>query len=112
MDEKTAALQVEALKCARCGTLDPGPREICPACHEPALARHAIAGSGVLVSWTMIRRPSAAFRDEGEYAVAVVSLDAGIKLTGRLLAPDDQLKPGARVLAVAHHKGVPVFRGA
>ena len=110
--DKTPPLPIEALRCRNCGSLDPGPREICPACHEPELARHTVPGSGLLISWTMIRRPSAAFREEKEYPVAVVNLDAGIKVTGRLQAADDRLKPGARVVAVAIHKGVPVFRGA
>jgi len=104
-------LPIEALKCGHCGKLVSSPREICPVCHESALAPHAVAGVGALSSWTMIRRPPAAFREEKEYAVAVVDLDAGIKVTGRLQAPDDRLEPGARVVAISFHKGVPVFRG-
>src|SRR5215217_5240321 len=97
--EEMDTLPIEALKCGNCGKLVSSPREICSACHEPALARHTVPGTGALSSWTMIRRPPAAFREEKEYAVAVVNLDAGIKVTGRLQAPDDRLEPGARVLA-------------
>ena len=53
---------VEILKCGKCGALDAGPREICPICHEAALQRHRVPGEGVLISWTIIRRPPAAFR--------------------------------------------------
>jgi uncharacterized OB-fold protein len=103
---------IEVLKCQSCGALDPGPREICPTCHDTALVRHEVPGAGALVSWTLIRRPPAAFRDETAYAIAVVRLDSGITVTGRLNAPDEALNPGARVQAVGTHKGVPVFRGA
>jgi uncharacterized OB-fold protein len=108
--EQTEPLPIEALKCGNCGKLVSGPRDICPTCHEPALVPHTAPGTGALSSWTMIRRPPAAFREEKEYAVAVVALDAGIKVTGRLETPDDRLEPGARVLAIGFHKGVPVFR--
>ena len=56
---------------------------MCPKCFgrlEPTL----VPGDGTLVSWTMIRRPPAAFRAEGAYAVALVALDAGCQITGRL----------------------------
>ena len=69
---------IEALKCGNCGALDAGPREICPHCHEAALQAHEVAGDGALVTWTVIRRPPAAFRSEGCYAVAVIKLDAGV----------------------------------
>jgi uncharacterized OB-fold protein len=113
MPETTdAPLQVEVLRCARCGRLDAGPRDICAGCYETALQRETTPGTGALVSWTMIRRPPAAFRQEGAYAVAVVELDAGVKVTGRLEAPDERMRPGTRVIAAATHNGVPVFRAA
>lgn len=103
---------VEALKCGACGALTAGPREICPACHEARLAPVAVAGAGVLTSWTIIRRPPAAFRDEKDYAVAVVRLDAGVTVTGRVVAAGAELATGLRVAASGLHKGVPVFRPA
>jgi len=101
---------VDVLKCSACGALDAGPREICPACHAPALQPGKVAGSGALLSWTVIRRPPAAFRAEGTYAVAVVELDAGVKVTGRLEAADDSSQLGARVVLTESKNGVPVFR--
>jgi uncharacterized OB-fold protein len=103
---------VDVLKCGNCGALDAGPREICPSCHEAALKPHAVSGNGALISWTMIRRPPAAFRAEGAYAVAVVQLDAGVKVTGRLATPDEACGPGSRVALTEKKNGVPVFRWA
>jgi len=108
----TEGNSVDVLKCSSCGALDAGPRDICPACHEAALKPHTVAGDGALISWTMIRRPPAAFRAEGQYAVAVVQLDAGVKVTGRLAEPDEAFGPGSRVMAIEKKNGVPVFRGA
>jgi uncharacterized OB-fold protein len=103
---------VDVLKCGKCGALDAGPREICPLCHEAALQRHQVSGDGALLSWTIIRRPPAAFRAEGAYAVAVVCLDAGVKVTGRLTTPDGATVPGARVALAGNKNGVPIFRVA
>jgi hypothetical protein len=101
---------VEVLRCTACGALDAGPREICPRCHEPALQRHAVAGEGTLLTWTVIRRPPAAFRAEGSYAVAVVELDAGLKVTGRLEAAEYVKGLGTRVSLVRSKDGVAIFR--
>lgn len=101
---------VDILKCSECGALDAGPREICPVCHAPALQLGQVPGAGALLSWTIIRRPPAAFRSEGSYAVAVVDLDAGVKVTGRLEHAEAEGAPGARVVLAENRNGVPVFR--
>ena len=99
---------VAVLRCADCGQLDAGPRDLCPKCFgklQPA----TVAGDGTLMSWTMIRRPPAAFRAEGTYAVALVKLDAGCQITGRLANPDEQATPGKRVRATSHTDTVTTF---
>ncbi|MBV1693265.1 MAG: OB-fold domain-containing protein [Hyphomicrobiales bacterium] len=99
---------VAVMRCTACGRLDPGPRDLCPGCFS-ALAPAEVGGSGRLVSWTMIRRPPLAFKDEKQYAVAVVALDAGCQVTGRLASPDESVKPGTRVRAVGRHGAAAVF---
>ena len=100
---------VDVVVCPQCGTLDPGPRELCPVCFAPGLEPQQVDGKGELVSWTIIRRPPTAFRDEGAYAVAVVTLDAGVQVTGRLERRERDPTPGARVTAIASKEGVPTF---
>ena len=107
----TKSDDVLILKCAECGQLDSGPRDLCPKCFG-ALQPHTVPGAGVLVSWTMIRRPPAAFRAEGAYAVALVRLDAGCQITGRLANPDDSATPGRRVVATGRKDTVVVFEVA
>ena len=102
---------VTVLKCEACGQLDSGPRDLCPKCFG-ALKPHTVPGAGELVSWTMIRRPPAAFRAEGAYAVALVKLDAGCQITGRLANPDDAATPGRRVVATGRKETVVVFEVA
>lgn len=107
MPESPEAGTVAVMRCTACSALDPGPRDLCPRCHAP-LAAAEVAGAGTLISWTLIRRPPAAFRDDGPYAVAVVRLDAGVQVTGRLAGADDAA-PGARVVASGRHRETTVF---
>jgi len=103
---------VSVLRCGNCGTLDAGPREICPSCHAGALQGHDVTGDGTLLTWTVIRRPPANFRSEGSYAVAVVELDAGVKVTGRLESAEDIKAPGTRVTLAHNKNGISTFRAA
>lgn len=100
---------VSVLRCTTCGALDPGPRDLCARCHTATLVPQDVSGDGELVSWTMIRRPPAAFKADGAYAVAIVKLDAGVQVTGRLAAPQQEPAPGSRVRAVGHIHETCVF---
>lgn len=93
-DAFEALREVTVLACRACGALDPGPRELCTRCGSTDLESKRVPGAGTLVSSTMIRRPAAAFRDEGAFEVCVVDLDAGLRITGRLM-PDGTLGRGA-----------------
>ena len=106
-----SANTVEVMACEACGALDPGPRDLCPRCHAHLRTR-IVGGDGTLVSWTFVRRPPAAFKEDGQYAVAVVRLDAGVQVTGRLAEPDEGARPGARVRAVGRHRATTVFKAA
>ncbi len=109
---ESAGHRVTVLVCEDCGALDPGPRAFCRACQSSALVARDVDGTGMLVSWTMIRRPPTAFREEGEYAVAVVALDAGVQVTGRLALDGGEPRPGSRVAMVDSRDGVGVFATA
>ena len=104
-------MQTTILRCATCGLQTGAPRQLCPGCHGSELTTVPVEGAGRLVSWTMIRRPPQAFRDEGAYLVAVVALDAGVPVTVRLRLPEGAPEPaaGARVRMTAEHKGAAVF---
>lgn len=104
-----AALHVGA--CTRCGALDPGGRESCPGCGG-ALAPRALSGRGTLVSWTLVRRPPAGFHADGPYAVALIELAEGVRITARLAARDAEPAVGAAVTVSAVVGEVPVASAA
>jgi uncharacterized OB-fold protein len=62
------------------------------------------------MSWTMIRRAPTRFRADQPYAVCVVDLDAGLRVTGRLADPEAAPVPGARVEAIGAGEGYILFR--
>jgi uncharacterized OB-fold protein len=68
-----------------------------------------VPGQGTLVSWTVIRRPPTKFKGEGAYAIAIVDLTSGLRVTGRLAAVPDRIEPGAAVHAVAFRNGANIF---
>lgn len=101
---------IRVLRCAACGARDAGPRILCPSCHGAEFDIEKVPGTGTLVSWTVIRRPPAGMEAGGPYAVAVVWLDAGVTVTGRLLGAQESIQPGARVACITQGKHGPEFR--
>jgi uncharacterized OB-fold protein len=76
---------VALLRCAGCGRLDGAGRTVCAGCLSFALEPVEVPGTGRLATWTTIRRAPSQFRDDAPYEVAVVDLDAGPRVTGRLV---------------------------
>ncbi len=103
------AVPVTILRCAACGTLDAGPRLLCPHCQAAALVAEPTPGFGELLSWTVIRRPAAKFRELAPIGIAIVALDAGVTVTGRLVHPEAPHRIGARVAATGLDDGVALF---
>jgi uncharacterized OB-fold protein len=100
MPDMPEARAINILRCRACTSLDPGPREFCSICGEAQMEQCAVPGQGTLVSWTVIRRPPTRFRAQGPYTIAIVDLDAGVRLTGRLVAASENVKPGVGVAFV------------
>jgi len=71
-----------------------------------------IGDTGTLVTYTVIRKPPAAFAGEGEYAVCVVDMDAGQRVTGRLSVFEPEPALGIPVAVVETSAAAPVFAAA
>ena len=103
------AENITIVRCTACGALDPTPRGVCRACLSDALERVAVPGTGSLAAATLIRRPPKGVNADGPYAVAVVDLDAGVRVVGRLAHPESGLAPGIRVALHGWREATPVF---
>lgn len=98
ISKKTVAIDVWG--CDDCGTLDSGSRILCPSCFGSNRSPKKVPGEGNLVTWTTIRKPPSGFDADGAYIVAIVNLDAGLHVSGRLIAESDEPSAQERVRAV------------
>lgn len=72
-------------RCASCGRWIWLPRPLCPACHAPDPHWTQVAGAGHLLSWAVIHPPVLpVWAGEVPFTVALVELDEGIRMVGRV----------------------------
>lgn len=90
--------RLEANKCKKCGTIYFPPRIICAECRSREMEKTKLTEKGRLLTYTIIRVPPHKFEDQAPYAVGVVELEDGVKLTGQIVDCDfDKLKVGLKV---------------
>ncbi len=90
--------RLEAAKCKGCGFVSFPPRLVCPRCGSREFAPVMLAGSGQLLTYTIIRVPPDPFEDQAPYAVGIAELDDGVRLTAQVVDCDfSELKVGMRV---------------
>lgn len=90
--------RLEANKCKSCGIIFFPPRLICPECKKRELIDTQLEEKGKVLSFTIIRVPPHQFVDQAPYAVGIVELDDGVKLTGQIVDCDfEDIKIGQRV---------------
>jgi uncharacterized OB-fold protein len=90
--------RLEAGKCKNCGFIAFPPRQVCPRCHSRAFETIVLADAGKVLTYTIIRVPPHPFSDQAPYAVGIVELDDGARLTGQIVdCAFEELKIGQRV---------------
>ncbi|MFH1419734.1 MAG: Zn-ribbon domain-containing OB-fold protein [Planctomycetota bacterium] len=119
------AYRLEAARCKKCGKVHYPPRLICSKCHGREFERFNMKLTGKVVTHTVIRTPSDEFSGEAPFAVGVVEMDDGARLTTQIVdAAFEEIKIGMPVklefrrlysegdAGIIHygHKAVPVRR--
>jgi scaffold protein (connect acetoacetyl-CoA thiolase and HMG-CoA synthase) len=106
-------LTLAARRCTACGTRWLDPERSCPACGQADGRDLALAGRGRLVSWTVIRVAPARYEAEAPYAVGLVELVEGPRVTARLEGDPERFAAGQEVLLVSVDPARgPIFRPA
>ena len=96
--EEARAGRLTGIRCGKCHELAIPPKEFCPTCQERDWTAEPLAGSGSITSFTVIRVAPRGRGGEAPYAVAVVRLDEGVSLLGRITdIPFDSLHADLRV---------------
>jgi hypothetical protein len=91
--------RLEARRCTECGRICFPPRLICPQCKsrdkfEPI----TLSNEGRIDTFTIIRVAPSQFADQAPYAVGIIELDRGAKITAQIVDCQlEDLKIGQRV---------------
>lgn len=76
-----------AAACEDCGTRLVPPRPACYDCGSRNLKIERQPETGTVISYTEVRTPPPALADRAPYTIAIVELDSGARLTGRVTVP-------------------------
>ena len=99
-------LEITGYVCPSCGWADLHPAHLCPRCIGP-VRRSTFKGKGRVVTFTAIRYPPSGFEDRAPYVVAIIDLENGSRVIGRVSDAVDQVKIGSMVsLASAEEDGL------
>lgn len=88
----------EASKCRQCGKIFFPPRLICSACQSKDFETIILKSKGKVITYTVIRVPPGPFKDESPYAMGIVELEGGGRITTQIVDCDfDHLHIGMKV---------------
>ncbi len=88
---KAQRYRLEGEECPHCKHKIFPPRDICPACKQPAREPYRLSGRGEVYSYSVLTTPPAGFEKYTPYTVALVKLEEGPMVTAQLtdVAPED-----------------------
>ena len=93
--------RLSAQQCTSCKSLRYPALEICPECLEMGSEWVDVSTEGTIWSFATYHRAfHPGFKDELPYVAAIVENADGVRYTGRIMGPRDNLKVGAKVRAV------------
>ncbi|MEZ4648267.1 MAG: Zn-ribbon domain-containing OB-fold protein [Candidatus Eisenbacteria bacterium] len=88
----------EASKCTSCGKVFFPPRLVCSECQGLEFAQTVLAKTGTVETFTVIRVAPSGFGDEAPYAVGIIKLDDGVKITAQIVdCEPEELEVGTPV---------------
>lgn len=90
--------RLEAGKCKSCNEVYFPPRLVCANCGARQFEMVKLSEEGRLVTYTVIRVGPSQFADQTPFAVGIVELDGGVRITTQIVDTDfDKLAMGLRV---------------
>ena len=99
--EKPQRYRLEAGKCAKCRKVSFPPRLVCPKCKTTKFRTINLKDQGKLLTYTVIRVASDKFSKETPFAVGIVEVSDGVRLTTQIADADvEKLKIGQKVKLV------------
>ena len=88
----------EAAVCTKCSKWHFPPRLVCDKCGTEAFETKTMRRTGKVLTYTIIRVPPAPFKDQAPYAVAVIEMDDGPRLTAQVVdCKEEDLAIGQKI---------------
>jgi len=89
---------IDGKKCTECGHVYFCEADICSRCGNKELVPAKFSGKGIIYSFTINYVPTLHLKDKAPYAVGIVDLEQGPRITVRLNLPGSELKIGKEVV--------------
>lgn len=101
-------------RCRACRRAVFYPRAICPHCGNDRLEWESVAPTGVIYSYTIVRRAAPPFDDQVPFVVALIDIEDGFRMMTRLLDCDPEavrigVKVTMRASALGEGPTLPYF---
>jgi uncharacterized protein len=93
-------------RCTTCGRYFFPPRSLCPDCRRAGkIVDYKFAGTGKVVTFTVIRTASEQFEQLTPYVFAIIELDEGPRTSGQIVCAPEAARIGMRVKPVFRRIG-------
>lgn len=93
--------RLKAARCTTCGHVNFPPRLICPKCRGKKFEIVGLKEEGTILTYTIIRVAADKFSKQIPFAVGIVELDDGVRLTTQIADADlEKLQIGQKVRLV------------
>ena len=90
--------RLEAARCKKCGKVFFPPRLVCSKCQAREFEHFNMKRTGQVVTHTVIRTPSDEFSGEAPFAVGIIQMEDGARLTTQIVdVPFEEIKIGMPV---------------
>ena len=100
----TEAKRVPGYTCAQCNWFDVFQVTSCPRCNRP-VQETLFSGRGKVASFTVIRYPPTGFETERPDVAALVAIEAGPRVMGRIVAQPEEVQIGSSVSFLGNSTG-------
>jgi uncharacterized protein len=93
--------RLEGGKCLKCGHINFPSRLICPECKSKEFEKTVLQDEGKLLTYTIIRVAAEKFSQETPFAVGIVELNDGVRVTCQIAdAEEGDIQIGQRIKLV------------
>jgi len=98
---KKSKYNLVGTKCTNCNKVYFPPRTLCPDCRSKGKVEdYKFEGKGKILTHTVIRVAPAGFEKQAPYAVGIIELENGVKISGQIVGDITKIKTGMNVRAV------------